>query len=348
MKTTCSDCTGLRYSSIVFCGYWLTAASLFAQGTGSVTTPPNPPPPSWTTSFSAVWNDEAPATTLYLADDLADLVSAMTTFDSTGQRLAAFESWRIGGGGERRYAGLFRAGYGERLLVTGLDAATFSAKRQQQFALGRRLIDVEAQLVDGERRYAGLWAPGSGSEMTVELGAAPFEAQWQALSATHRLVAFDTFSSKDLAEAQVFGVFRGGPEAPGTALAVGLDWESFESLVETYGLQGKRLVDFEASAFSSVDHHFSGRWVPATPARDWLGVFYSKSDLSVSDLLFKSGHEFSATSTPPGGFLPAPTASRMDMLDLETTGYLFSNQIIHGRPLHDAGTPGPPRPGGGG
>jgi hypothetical protein len=264
---------------------------------------------------------------------------------ASGRQLDAFESWQTAGG--RRYGGLFRNGAGNRWLYANLDAVAFAARRQQQFDLGRRLIDIEVQLVEGERRFSGLWAPGSGPELYFEDSAAAFEARWNGLAASYHLVAFDSWWSDALGEPRVFGVFAGGAEPEGAALAVGRSLDDFESLLGLNGIQGKRLVDFEATALGS-DQYLSGRWVPAPPARNWLGVFYSNDVLTVSDMLFKSGHEFSAWSISPNSYLPPPTASRMDLLDLEVTGYLVNGTIIHGMPLHDAGTPGPPRPGGGG
>lgn len=325
-----------------FCGAWLATAA-FAENPDIVVNPPNL---SWTTAFSGVWNDAAPVTTLFMADDLAHLNSEMVTQLAAGRRLEAFESWRIDGGG-RRYAGLFRRGTGERVLITGLDWATFIGHRQQQFNLGRRLIDLEVQLVEGERRFSGLWAPGSGAELTIEHDAAGFEEQWQLYSASHHLVAFDTWWSETLGEIRAFGVFRSGPEPEGAELAVGRQWDDFSSLVQGHGMEGKRLVDFDAAGINFDGYH-SARWVPAPPARDWLGVFYTASVLTLSDLLFKGGHEFSGVGLPSGFILPEPTAGRMDMLDLEATSFQLPGSIVHGRPLHDAGTPGPPRPDGGG
>jgi hypothetical protein len=318
------------------CGAWLAVAGASADG-----------PASWTSSFSGVWNDEAPATTLLMGGDLAYLIDGMANYHPSGRRLEAFESWQTNGG--RRYAGLFRYGSGDRFLFTGMTEAQFTLRHQQQFALGHRLIDVEVQLVSGARRFSGLWAPGSGAEQTYEADAAAFELHWQTLAATHHLVTFDTWWSEADGEVRAFGVFGSGAEPANAQLAMGLDWDDFEALAYLNAWNGQRLVDLETVAIDPFIRYFSGRWVPAAPARNWLGVFYTGNELSVSDQLFKAGHEFSGTSVEPGYVLPPPTASRMDMLDFDVTGYsLTTGTIIHGKPLHDAGTPGPPRPDGGG
>lgn len=329
----------------VLCGAWLVTAAA-ADGPGDWSNP-EPDPPAWINGFSGIWNDEAPATILVVSDDLSGLHSAMVAHHAEGRRLDAFESWRSDG--VKHYAGLFRNGAEARWLVTNLDSPTFASYRQQQYQLGRRLIDVEVQLVGGEQRFAGLWASGSGAELYVEEEASDFEAKWQVLAATHHLVVFDTWWSEALGEVRAFGVYRGGAEPVGAELVVGRSWESFNGLVQGLGMRGRRLIDFDA-AVSAFDDYFSGRWVVAEPVRDWLGVFYDEAFLRTSDLLFKSGHEFSAAETSKLFILPPPTASRMDLLDLEVTGRATDGGrvIVHGMPLHDAGTPGPPRPPNGG
>lgn len=339
--------------SLVKTGLAAIASALLMPG-GAAADPPliTPPGPTHIVvpvhDFSALWNTDAPVTHLFKADDLADLQAEMSARSASGQRLAAFESWVAGG--TRRYAGLFRVEYGNRYLFTGLDAEEFEDQRVAQFGHGRRLIDVEVQMVGGERVYSGLWANVlvADAEIVLDgLEAGEFHDEWNDLKDEYRLVAFETWWEDD--ELQVYGVLRPGAEPAGTVLMFELPWVPFEVGFAIRDSNDLKLVDIDFASIPDEDDVFSGKWVPSatlyTP-RSWLGVQYIESWLVPTNILFGAGYEFSAVHllVMP---LVDPTAGPMYMLDLEINTDLVTvkigetpNQL---KPLHDSGTPGPPK-----
>lgn len=297
-------------------------------------------PPRWETDFSALWSEAAPATTLYVADDLPDLIAHMAAAEAEGLRLAAFESWPQSG--IRRYAGLFRPGTDHRFLFTGMDAAAFEARRLQQAAHGLRLLDLEVRLEDGVRRYSGLWSSRATSfAEQVRDGADPatFAAQAAALAPHYALAIFDTW--REDGELRVYGVFRSGLSPVG--VSVGLSWPEFGSELAERAFRGERLVDFDIAPFPEAGDLFSARWKTTAPAADWLGIYFRLDWLIEADGWLGAGHEFSGIGESGGGFLPAPTADPKYLLDLEVGRDLVSGPINQAKPLHDSGTPGPPK-----
>ena len=151
-------------------------ASVCLAGPAAWADPPPTPTPTIAIDFSGLWRADTPATSLFFADDFAELSGHIAALEPQGWRIEAFESWEDQG--QRRFAGLFRPGSGVREIFLDLDAAAFEARRKLQFSAGRRLVDVEVQMVGGQRRYSGLWRPGLGSEIVIDnLSAADFEAQ---------------------------------------------------------------------------------------------------------------------------------------------------------------------------
>lgn len=315
------------------------AEPVFTGGTpGSV--------PRWETDFSALWSEAAPETTLYVADDLQDLIGHMAQAEADGLRLAAFESWPQFG--TRRYAGLFRPGSGSRSLFTGMGAAAFETMRQQHFTQAHRLLDIEVRLEDGVRRYSGLWTTGwignfaevvrDGDDRTT------FEAQAQALAPEYALTAFDTWWEDG--ELRVYGVFRRGAAA--VEVSAGLSWLEFTQELSQRARNGYRLVDLEIAPVPEAGDLFSARWRRSAAVPDWLGIYFRLDWLIEADGWLGAGHEFSGIGMPGGGFLPSPTADPKGMLDLEVGRDLVSGGPINqAKPLNDSGTPGPPKPPGG-
>lgn len=334
---------------------WLAGIALVAllvPGSVSADLPLTIPPSYvvWTVhDFSALWNTEAPSTALFEAEDLADLEAEMAALGHGTKRLAAFESWVENG--TRRYSGLFRAGDGQRYLFTGMNAAGFEDQREAQYDLGRRLIDVEVQMIGADRVYSGLWAQVAvpGAEVVLDgLEAGDFHDAWAALKVDHHLVSFETWWEDD--ELRVYGVLRAGAEPAGTLLVLGNGWPTFDMGFLIRNTNDLKLVDIDFAPVPDGDNLFSGKWVPAgtpVPPRSWLGVHYIDSWLAPTSDLFAGGYEFSAVNLVVME-AQEPTAGPMNLLDLEiNTDFLLvkngstPNQL---KPLHDSGTPGPPKP----
>lgn len=290
--------------------------------------------------FSALWTEETPPTTLQLADNQGHLETKMQELGTEGLRLEDFEMWNEKG--ERRFAGLFRAAGGSRMLHVDLDAAGFEAQRQQYLGEGLRLLDVEIAVVDDVRKFSGLWAPGGGAETVVtELSALDFEQEWPQLSDTHRLIDFETWWQDG--EVRVFFVYRAGAGEPGEQIMIGMTWDSFEAEVHTRADQGFRLIDFEIIHGATTPICYSGRWVAGTSA-DWLGISYSRPQLIRADRLLRQGHRTSGVDVNLDWLLPAPSSSKLNLLDLEVMTQTFPEGATpnQGKPLHDSGTAGPP------
>lgn len=299
------------------------------------------PPPTWfpLNVFSALWTESAPTSHIILADDLADFEDHIGSQETGGYNLAGFESWTDAG--IRRYAGIFAASAPASELVTHLAALPFLAERQTRLLGGQRLVDIEVKLVSGTRTFSGLFATGTGTEQVV-IGAdsATFLSQVSSLAPAMRLVAFDTWWEDD--EMKVAGVFRGG--APVVRVALGLEWDDFYDFMESQNGLGYRLIDLEITSGPGTVL-YSGRWRQADDELDWLAVHYGNENwLPTNGMLFGAGHDFSAVGWIPPGIMPAPTVDAKNLLDLEFGVEWWLGTPNHLGPVHNCGTPGPPRP----
>ena len=81
-----------------------------------------------------------------------------------GLRLIDIEIFRSPSGG-RRYVGVWRPGTGRDLVTGPLQEDAFLSRGAALTQQGLRLIDVEAERIDGELLYTGLWRDGSGSNL---------------------------------------------------------------------------------------------------------------------------------------------------------------------------------------
>lgn len=289
------------------------------------------------TWFSALWRAETPTTTLFLADDRAQLEAKMKVLATAGLRLEDFESWSEGD--KRRHAGLFRAGSGERVLRVDLDAASFEAQRQQRLGEGLRLIDVEIRQVDGARRYSALWAPGKGAEQLEDnMTVREFHNRRRQLAASHHLVDFETWWQAG--GVRVFALWREGA-TPGEVVEVGLSRKTFDARVLARARQDFQLIDVEIAVGARGDYRYSGRWIPGVPS-DWFGIGYSQALLVRANQLLSGGYGTSGVGLSSDALLSAPTAPKMNLLDLEVVSYTVPGSIVQEELLPDSGTAGPP------
>lgn len=302
-----------------------------------------PPSTSPIIDFSGLWSEATPETQLYMADDLADLEDHAAALELLGWRLFAFESWLTQGG--RRYAGVFHVGSGSRVLVTGLNAVDFEAERLAQVAASRFLIDVEVELVGGVRVYSGLFRTAFSTSEVVRdnYDAADLATEIATLS-TYRLLAFDTWWESG--EMRSYAVFRPGSSIQETVL--GLSWDDFWDEVEDFADLGYRLVDIEITEVPAADARFSGRFVVKTAVPDWLSVFFSQEiNLTTNHTLFAEGYYVSSLNFDPEDDVVELPGEPLGMIDLEVNRNWVpvypSGGPVQARPLHDSGTPGPPR-----
>lgn len=300
-------------------------------------------PPSLTpvVDHTGLWSEATPPSQLYLATDLADLEDHAADIAAEGLRLEAFESWLEGG--ERRYAGVFRPGTGGRHLVTGMGATDFENARLAHNAASRYLIDVEVELVDDVRVYSGLFRTAFSTVEVVHQNsdAAAFAAEVAALPA-HRLLSFDTWWEDG--ELHSYAVFRAGSALQETV--VGLAWEDFWDEAVDLGALGYRLVDIEITEVPQAVDLVSGRFVVMAPERDWLAVCLPLAAyLEAHHSLFDHGYYASSINFDPDEGLSALPGAPLGLLDLE----IGRDWVVAGpgpnqlKPLHDSGTPGPPR-----
>lgn len=310
--------------------------------------PPNPPaipPPFAVIDFTALWSELSPPSVFYTASSLEAFEEQIGDFLGLAYNLDAFESWLVNG--QRHYAGVFRQTGGDRELVTGLDAAAFETERLAQAALYRRLVDVEVELVEGVRVYSGLFQFSFANQQVHDgLTAAQLEAEIVSSQPTYRLALFDTWWENG--ELRSYSVFTSAPLAQ--TILIALPWDDFLDEAEDLADNGYRLIDIEITEVPSLEGGvdlFSGRFLVRGLTRDWLSAcLESTVDLIDNDWLFGHGYNFTSVGFESDLPLGDPTHDLMGLLDLEVGrdwigGTGSTPNLV--KPIHDSGTPGPPR-----
>lgn len=325
------------------------AALLLLAGTVSadppIITPPVTVPPYPVIDYTALWSELSQESVFYTTSSLAGFEDQIDDLALTGYRLDAFESWLVGA--NRHYAGIFKQSGGTRVLVTGLTAAAFETERLTQASANRLLLDVEVELVGGVRVYSGLFYTALMATQQVHDGltAAQLEAEIVSSAPSYRLGLFDTWWESG--ELRSYSVFTS--VALTQTAVIALPWDDFLDEAEILAAAGYRLIDIEITEVPQVEGGvdlFSGRFLVKGDARDWLSACLElTADLVANHWLFSSGYYFSSVDVDLE-FIEEPTHEPMGMLDLEVGrdwmgGTIITPNLV--KPIHDSGTPGPPR-----
>lgn len=161
-------------------------------------------------TYAGLWAEGTGATFFTAPMGPVAFREEIITKRAEGLRLVDFEIFRNANGG-RRYIGVWRNGTGDQRLTGPMQQDAFFARGERLTAEGLRLIDVEAEMVNGTLLYHGLFRTGSGDNfLTAPQRADPFRDTRDAqVAAGRELVDMERIETAQ--GGRFIGVWSSGP-----------------------------------------------------------------------------------------------------------------------------------------